>query len=186
MTDPKRALLMWLFNEHGSALEGYLYRRTGNHADAAELTQETYLRMWQVKDIEAIREPKSYLFTIAAHLADNRLSSQSRTPGIDANDPALEEELSHHPDFAGEIAEQEELDRVRKAFEQLPARIRAAYLLQVGHGKSYEEIALHLGVTIHAVKKYLGQVVPLCRRLLDPEEDKDKDDGEDKDEDEKE
>lgn len=178
MKDKKHALLMWLFNEHGSALEGYLYRRTGNHADAAELTQETYLRMWQVKDIEEIREPKSYMFTIAAHLADNRLSSQGRTRGsLDADDPALERELSHHPDFAREIAEQEELDRVRKAFEQLPAKVRAAYQLQVGHGLSYEEIARHLSVTTHAVKKYLGQVVPLCRRKLglDTDEDMDED-----------
>jgi RNA polymerase sigma factor (sigma-70 family) len=176
MTDPKRALLTRLFNEHGSTLEGYLFRRTGNHADAAELTQETYLRMWQVKDIEQINEPKSYMFTIARHLADHRLSSQSRLRGsLDASDPVLEAELSHHPDFAAEIADQEELDRVRKAFDKLPANVRAAHQLQAGHGMSYEEIARHLGVTTHAVKKYLQQVVPRCREELGLDKDDDED-----------
>jgi RNA polymerase sigma factor (sigma-70 family) len=167
MTDDREALLMRLFNEHGSALEGYLYRRTGNHADACELAQEAYLRMWQIKDITAIREPKSYMFTIAAHLADNRLASQGRMrDSRDASDPALEEDLSHHPDFAGEIADEEELVRLRAAFSELSPDVRAAYLLQAAHGLSYQEIAKHLGVSTHTVKKYLGQVVRHCQSRL--------------------
>lgn len=167
MTDDRQALLTRLFNEHGSALEGYLYRRTGNHADACELAQEAYLRMWQVKDIMEIREPKSYMFTIAAHLADNRLASRSRMRGsLDASDPLLEAELSHQPDLAEEIANEEELVKLRAAFSELPPHVRAAYLLQAGHGQSYQEIARHLGVTTHAVKKYLGQAVRHCQSRL--------------------
>jgi RNA polymerase sigma factor (sigma-70 family) len=109
-------------------------------------------------------------------MADHRLTSQSRTRGgLDASDPVVEAELSHHPDFAGEIASQEELDRVRRAFEQLPANVRAAYQLQAGHGLSYEEIALHLGVTTHTVKKYLQQVVSRCREQLGLDKDDDQD-----------
>jgi len=160
MTEDRRALLTRLFTEHGSALERYLYRRTGNHADACELAQEAYLRMWQVKDIREIREPKSYMFTIAAHLADNRPGEQSRLRGsLDASARVLEPELAHNPDFADGIADEEELVRLRAAFSKLPANFRAAYLLQVGHGMRYEEIAKHLGVTTHAVKKYLGRRV---------------------------
>jgi DNA-directed RNA polymerase specialized sigma24 family protein len=37
-------------------------------ADAADLVQEVYLRMLRVSDPEAIRNPESYLFTVAANL----------------------------------------------------------------------------------------------------------------------
>ena len=167
MMDASRALVERLFNEHGAALEAYLFRRTGNHADACELTQETYLRMLQVKDIESIREPRAYIFTIAAHLADERLRSRGRLRGShDASDPLLEQDLSHSPDIGDAIDRAEMLEKVRKYLDELPANVRAAYILQVGHGMSYEEIALHLKVTKHTVKKYLQQVVLHCQRRM--------------------
>jgi RNA polymerase sigma-70 factor (ECF subfamily) len=173
--DPaKRAWLTGLFDEHGSALEGYLYRRLGNHADACELTQETYLRMWQIEDITKILEPKSYMFTIARHLADNRLTEHGRARGcVDPEDPVVQEELSDHRDLGAELADAETLAKIRKAFDELPPKVRAAWHLKVGHGLTYEQIAQHLGVTTHTVKKYLQQVIRHCQRRVVGEKDED-------------
>ncbi len=180
MKDPKQAWLEGLFNEHGSALMGYLCSLTGNEADAAELHQETMLLMWQVEDFEEILQPKSYMFTVARNLATKRRLEQQRfRNSVDPNDPEPDPKLVDDTDIPRKIAEEQELERVRRAFDRLPANIRAAYLLQVGHGLSYEEIAQHLGVSTHAVKKYLQQVVPRCRKELGLDEDDDKDeDGE--------
>ena len=167
MTDDWRKRVTLLFAEYGSKLEGYLFRRTGNGADACELAQETFLRMLEVKDAESIREPKSYMFTIAAHLADERLRSNGRLRGsVDASDPLLEQELSHNPDPGDAIDRAKQLEKVRKYLDELPPNVSAAYILQVGHGMSYEEIALHLKSNKHTVKKYLQQVVLHCQRRL--------------------
>jgi RNA polymerase sigma-70 factor (ECF subfamily) len=163
----KRAWLGQLMDEYGATLEAWLYRRTGNHADACELTQETFLRMWQVKDIAEILEPKAYMFTIARHLADHLGSRRGRTEGsLEASDPKLEKELSHHPDFVGEIADEETLAKVREAFAELRPELRAAWHLKHGHGLTYEEIARHLGVSKDTVKKYLQQVILHIQKRL--------------------
>jgi len=158
-----------LFREHGSALEAFLYRRTGNHADAIELAQEAYLRMLQIKDMDAIRNPKAYMFSVAANLATEHGVRQGRVRGpLDISDPVLEAELSHDPSFADQIDDADSTARVRAALAELPAKCRAAFYLQHGHGLSYEEIARHLGVSTHMVKKYLSQAMLHCRRRLGP------------------
>jgi RNA polymerase sigma factor (sigma-70 family) len=158
-----------LFREHGSALEAFLYRRTGSHADAIELAQEAYLRMLQIKDMDAIRNPKAYMFSVAANLATEHGVRQGRARGtLDISDPVLEAELSHDPSFADQIDDADSTARVREVLAELPAKCRAAFYLQHGHGLSYEEIARHLGVSTHMVKKYLSQAMLHCRRRLGP------------------
>ncbi len=164
-----RPWLERLFREHGSALEAFVYRRTGNHADAIELAQETYLRMLQIKDMDAIRNPKAYMFSVAANLAAEHGARQGRARGtLDISDPMLEAELSHDPSFADQIDHADSTARVREVLAELPAKCRAAFYLQHGHGLSYEEIARHLGVSTHMVKKYLSQAILHCRRRLGP------------------
>jgi RNA polymerase sigma-70 factor (ECF subfamily) len=163
----KRAWLGQLMDEYGDILEGWLYRLTGNHADACELTQETFLRMWQVKDIAEILEPKSYMFTIARNLANHLLSRRARTGGsLEPGDPQGEQEPSHHPDFPAEIADEETLAKIREAFAELRPELRAAWHLKHGHGLTYEEIATHLGISKDTVKKYLQQVILHIQKRL--------------------
>jgi len=157
-----------LFREHGSVLEAFLYRRTGSHADAIELAQETYVRMLQIKDMDAIRNPKAYMFRVGANLATEHATRQGRAT-LDISDPVLEAELSHDPSFADQIDHADSAARVREALAELPAKCRAAFYLQHGHGMSYLEIAQHLGVSTHMVKKYLSQAILHCRRRLGPE-----------------
>ena len=158
-----------LFREHGSVLEAFLYRRTGSHADAIELAQETYVRMLQIKDMDAIRNAKAYMFSVAANLAKEHATRQGRARAtLDISDPVLEAELSHDPKLADQIDHADTAARVQEALAELPAKCRAAFHLQHGHGMSYEEIARHLGVSTHMVKKYLSQAILHCRRRLGP------------------
>jgi RNA polymerase sigma factor (sigma-70 family) len=169
MGDGSRSWVERLVREHGSALEAFLYRRTGSHADAIELAQETYVRMLQIKDMDAIRNPKAYMFSVAANLGTEHSTRQGHARGtLDISDPVLEAELSHDPSFAEQIDHADRAARVREALAELPAKCRAAFYLKYGHGMSYEEIAQHLGVSMHMVKKYLSQAILHCRRRLAP------------------
>src|SRR5438552_6747281 len=144
-----------LFREHGSVLEAFLYRRTGSHADAIELAQETYVRMLQIKDMDAIRNAKAYMFSVAANLAKEQATRQARARStLDISDPVLEAELSHDPSLADQIDHADLAAQVREALAELPAKCRAAFYLQHGHGMRYEDIAQHLGASTHLLKQY--------------------------------
>jgi RNA polymerase sigma-70 factor (ECF subfamily) len=167
MSSDNKALVEQLFREHGSALKGYLYRQTGNEQDANELVQETYLRMLQIKDMDAVRDCRAYMFTIAGNLAKKHGREQGRERGtVDVNDATLEAELSYHPSFGDQIDDEEHLRRLREVFAELPVKCRAAYILQTAHGLSYAEIAQQLGVSTDMVKKYLSQTLLHCRRRM--------------------
>lgn len=169
MQGDARSCVERLFREHGSALEAFLYQRTRSHADAIELAQETYVRMLQIRDMAGIRNPKAYMFSVAANLAVEHATRQGRARGtLDIDDPVLEAELSHDPSFADQIDEADSTARLDAALAELPARCRAAYWLQIGHGMSYEEIARHLGVSKETVKKDLSKVIQHCRQRLEP------------------
>jgi RNA polymerase sigma factor (sigma-70 family) len=119
--------------------------------------------------MDAIRNPKAYLFGVAVNLAKEHAARQGRARGtLDITDPVLEAELSHDPSFADQIDDADSTARARAALAELPAKCRAAFYLQHGHGLSYEEIARHLGVSTHMVKKYLSQAMLHCRRRLGP------------------
>jgi RNA polymerase sigma-70 factor (ECF subfamily) len=169
MEDDTRACVERLFREHGSALEAFLYRRTGSHPDAIELAQETYARMLQIKDMPGIRNPRAYMFSVAANLGVENATRQHRANRtLDISDPVLETELSHDPDFAEQIQEADSATRLEEVLAELAPRLRAAFWLQHAHGMSYEEIARHLGVSKETVKKDLSKVMQHCRQRLEP------------------
>ena len=67
-SDPKASVVGRLFAEHSTGLRSFFLRRIRSKADAADLAQEVYVRMLRVRDLEAIRNPVSYLYTVANNL----------------------------------------------------------------------------------------------------------------------
>ena len=167
MAETKKTLVARLFAEHGSSLQAFLYRRLHGHSDAAELAQEVYLRMLRVPDMEAIRNPESYLYTVASNLAKEHFRHRrTDAQALDVDDPLVNGELAELPHIAGQLDTQTRIKRLREVLNQLPPKCHAAVVLQYWHGLSYEEIAQRLGISTHMVKKYLSQALIHCRRRM--------------------
>jgi RNA polymerase sigma factor (sigma-70 family) len=167
MADAKQALVERLFSEHGSALRAFFTRRIRRQPDSADLAQEVYLRMLRVPDVEAVRNPEAYLFTVASNLAREYAVLQRRERGaLDVEEPAIQDQLAVLPSFGGELDAERRRARLREVLGQLPPKCHAAVVLQYWHGLSYEEIAQRLGVSTHMVKKYLSQALAHCRRRM--------------------
>jgi RNA polymerase sigma factor (sigma-70 family) len=167
MTETKKTLVERLFAEHGRPLQAFLYRRVRRHPDAAELAQEVYLRMLRVPDMDAIRNPEAYLYTVASNLAKEHGRAERRTAGmLDVDDEQVQEQLAQLPSMAGQLDTQQRIKRLRVVLDQLPPKCHAAVILQYWHGLSYEEIGERLGISSHMVKKYLSQALAHCRRRM--------------------
>jgi RNA polymerase sigma factor (sigma-70 family) len=167
MADAKKTLVERLFADHGGALRAFLSRRVRTQPDAAELAQEVYLRMLRVPDMEAIRNPEAYLYTVASNLAKEhaRCEQQARF-ALDVTDPLVEEQLAELPAFGGELDAAQRIKRLREVLNQLPPKCHAAVVLQYWHGLSYKEIGQRLGISTNMVKKYLSQALVHCRRRM--------------------
>lgn len=131
------------------------------------MTQEVYLRFLRADRNELIRNPEAYLYTVALNLVRERLVLQRRwgqtVVAADAeSEPALADFRTPEAqvDAAARIAE------VLELVETLPPKLKAVLVLQYRDGYTYEQIAKRLGVTPHAIKKYVSQALALCRKRL--------------------
>ena len=164
---PKPSFVGRLFAEHRAALQSFFLRRIRSKADAADLAQEVYVRMLRVRDPAAIRNPVSYLYTVANNLVkENAVLDRRQSSGVDIDDATAQEQLGTWPSFDGDLDATQRAARLGEVLRQLRPKCRAAVELRFTHDLSFREIAAHLGVSPQMAKKYVAQALGLCRRRM--------------------
>ena len=147
------------FEELVAPYERKLYavclRMMGAAEDAADALQETMLRLWRgLPDFRTEAQFSTWAYRVATNTCLDALRKQSRRPATSLE--ALEDEGFTPPD-ASQTPEEALLSNARqeaveKALAQLPPDARAALLLRDMQGRSYEEVAQALGITLGTVK----------------------------------
>ena len=136
-----------------------LARLVQNAAEADDLAQETFVRVWQQREkFRAGAEFRPWMFAIAVNLGRNRLRWGRRRPTV-----SLEEwSEGERPEAGGQRPEntagaegmerKERAAAVRKAVAALPIELREALVLFEYEELSHNEIATALGCTSKAVE----------------------------------
>ena len=128
------------------------------------LVQEVYVRMLRVNDIDAIRNPEAYLYTVASNLVkEHAVLERRQADGIGADDASIQDLLGELPTVERDLDTGRRVRRLRSVLLQLTPKCRAAVALRYRHELSYEEIGERLGVSSNMVKKYLVQALARCR-----------------------
>jgi RNA polymerase sigma-70 factor (ECF subfamily) len=165
--DPKPSLVGRLFAEHRGSLQSFFLRRIRSKAEAADLAQEVYLRMLRIRDPAAIRDPVSYLYTIAFNLVkENSVLDRRQASGVDIDEMSAQEQLGTLPAFDDDVDAARRAARLKVVLQQLRPKCRAAMELRFTHDLSYREIAVHLGMSPQMAKKYVAQGLGHCRRRM--------------------
>ena len=140
-----------LYEQHGKAIYNTLLRMLRNHADAEELLQETFLRLWERKD-NCLENLKPLAFTIAMNLARSKLRySKIRTFfGLEG---VLTEDLDPHAD----LEQRQHLRIIEIAFSKLKAKHREILILARFSGLSYDELAQSLKIAAGTLASRLNQ-----------------------------
>ena len=98
MAEPRKGLVERLFAEHRRALQTFFYRRIRTKSDAPDLAQEVYVRMLRVRDIDAIRNPERYLYTVASNLVkEYAVLNRWQARGVDLDGASIQERLGELP-----------------------------------------------------------------------------------------
>jgi RNA polymerase sigma-70 factor (ECF subfamily) len=150
-----------VFDRHRDEIFRFLYRLTGNAADADDLLQETFARLWRKRDQFAGNGSLAgYLRRIAYRTWLNARESMARHRG-----PApLEGELMDGATGPAELLASREsraflLRRVRAEIEALPDEWRVPFLLFRYEGLSCAEVADALEITPKAVEMRLRRAL---------------------------
>ena len=152
--------------EHG--LYNYLLRMVQDEALAADLMQETWLRVFQhAARYDATRRLSTWLYTIAHHCCLDALRMRRRLNQSAQQIRHAEADRAQAPsDPHDQLLAQERLVAVRRAIQTLSEPQRSLFLLRYYHGQSYQEISAILQCPLGTVKSRLHRVVQHLQQTL--------------------
>ena len=140
--------------------------------DAAEATQDAYLRAWRgLRSFRGDAAFGTWLYRVAANAALSKHRSRKRKSGLDSGyeDDALERIPS--PRSTEDTATARiQVGELEKALADLPEHYRAAVVLRDIYGMSTEEIAKELGVSTTAAKVRVHRGRKMLRVAMFPPE----------------
>lgn len=174
LADGEDLALNILMDRWASRLNAFLYRLTGQHEVAVDLTQETFVRLFKArKRYRPKGQFSTYLFSIAANLARNHARWKSRHPTVsidattDDGRPLVPEasDSAQRPDEHADSSER--YQKVRKALTTLPHDLREAITLFVYEGMGYAEIAELAGCSPKAVETRIYRARQLLKGILE-------------------
>ena len=156
-----------LYRTHLRDVYSYAYYRIGNHHDAEDLTEQTFLQAYRHYE-RALRESngrplRPWLIRIAHNLAANYYRDRSRRPQTQLEDAAV---ISAPHDTEELVEGREELRAVMDNLETLPEDRREALIMRFALDMDNREIARALGrtdgatkVLIHRATRQLQEIV---------------------------
>ena len=165
MPVPDHSALHLLYSEHNGWLKSWLRARLGNASDAADLAQDTFVRLLASRDVEQIREPRTYLSAIARALMIDKFRRR-------ALEQAYCEALALHPEPMDISPEKrllilETLVAIDSMLDGLGERTRQIFLSVQLECLSYVATGKRLGVSVTTVKKHVIRAMTHCLLLTE-------------------
>ncbi|CAG9933957.1 sigma-70 family RNA polymerase sigma factor [Candidatus Nitrotoga arctica] len=152
-----------LYTDHHGWLYGWLRRKLGNACHAADLAQDTFMRVLTRQQPLYLDEPRAYLSAIARGLVVDhwrRRELELAWLEILAVLPEAEE-----PSPETRLIFLETLIEIDRLLDSLKPQVRTAFLLAQLDGLTCPQIAEHLSVSLSTVERYIAKALRDCYAL---------------------
>lgn len=167
----------WLIGEFHHPIYGLIYRMVNDPADAADTTQEVFLKVFRgMKHFHGESSLKTWIYRIALHEAANRRRWWFRHK---AQETPIEPANTGDCEFCGDdrlvdraespfeqFAHTEVAAAVEQALQLVPEPYRTALILRDLEDMSYEEIADVLSISLGTVKSRITRGRDALRKKL--------------------
>ncbi|VFR60545.1 FIG006045: Sigma factor, ECF subfamily [plant metagenome] len=153
-----------LYADHHGWLRGWLRKRLGDAADAADLTHDTYVRILATGRTPSEADSRCHL----ARIANGLVVDLHRRRRIEAAylDAVSLLPAAHAPSEEDRALAIEALVGLDTILHGLAPKARAALLLCKLEGLGYREIAVRLNVSLSSVEKYIATALRACYQAL--------------------
>lgn len=167
---PGRAVAI-LFEHYYQELMNFCARVTRNRDAAADVVQETYVRVLAANQPgRPVNSPRALLYRTARNLlidGHRRDAVRGRQHGADVMDVLPEVDTlagpsCHEPETAAMAAQaaQSLLDGI----QALPPRCRQAFVLHRFDGLSHAQVARQMGISVKMVEQHIKLAMQACRQ----------------------
>ena len=177
--DGNAAAFESLLEKHQKRLVMVLEQMVGNRAQAEDLAQDVFLRVFNARErYVPTAKFSTWLYTITSNVASNSLRKSSRRKEVNLiSSPSGSMPVRPLDTMAKDksnlmptrLADQKEMEVIiTEAIQTLGPRQRMAMSLSKFEGMSYNEIAEAMEISPQAVKSLLSRARGNLRSLLDP------------------
>lgn len=167
-TEPKsnRQIVRELFSLYHPTLLRFLMRRLRSETDAADVAQEAYLRLLELKRLNTIIALQAYLFRTASNIAIDRLRKQIHS---DVTKGHLEylQKIWVSPSLERILLGEQQLTIVKTTLKELPWKCRVVCTLNFFAELTVTDIAKLMELSQRMVRYYLARGLAACREALD-------------------
>ncbi|MEH6800475.1 MAG: sigma-70 family RNA polymerase sigma factor [Halopseudomonas sabulinigri] len=153
-----------LYRDHHGWLQGWLRRRLGDHEQAADIAQDTFLRLLVTQRLPDIGAGRSYLAQIARHLMIDQWRRQRIEQAYLETLASLPEPQT--PSLETRAIVIETLLQIDAMLDSMPTKVREAFMLAQFEGLTYAEIGERLQVSVSSVQKYMIRAIQACYQVL--------------------
>ena len=149
-----------LYNDHHHWLTGWLRRKLGCPESAADLAQDTFVRVLTARETPTLVEPRAFLTTVAKRVLFNFYRRQDL-------ERAYLDALAQMPEHVAPSEEEraiilQTLVELDQLLAGLPTQVKRAFLLAQLDGLTYAQISAELGISIATVKRHLNKAAMRC------------------------
>jgi RNA polymerase sigma-70 factor, ECF subfamily len=168
------AALNELMERHGTKLFHYLVRSLQSEAEAADLAQETFVKVYQNRSrFDPRQKFSTWLYAIGSNLVRDRYRWRSRHPQVSLeaengqNETSFKDKL-RAPESAPDqtLETRERAAAVSRAVAALPEELRQPLILAVYQELSQAEIAAVLDCSVKAVETRIYRARQRLRETL--------------------
>lgn len=158
---PKQLALHILYSNHHQWLMTWLRKKTGCGNQAADLAQDTFLRLLlKNTTLQELATPRIFL----AHIAKGLLVDYWRKQTLERNYISALEMVADgaFPSVEQQAEIIDTLVEIDAMLQTLAPKVRHAFLLAQIDGLPYQEIGQIIGVSERMVKKYMAAAIMHC------------------------
>nr|WP_315230875.1 sigma-70 family RNA polymerase sigma factor [uncultured Albidiferax sp.] len=157
-----------MFDRYYRELLNFLVRQVADRATAADLTQESYARVYAAQASgSSIQEPRALLYRTARNLVIDHQRHGAVRAGVEVASKDAEPMDSPGPrDWEPEAAlsSRQGVSAMVAAIDKLPPRCREAFMLNRFDGLSYAQVAAQMGISVKMVEQHIKLALDTCER----------------------
>jgi RNA polymerase sigma factor (sigma-70 family) len=168
-----RPIDRWFIEEvlpHERAYLDYANRVARDEAEAGDIVQEAYAKLFTLDGWTAIANPAGYVMRVVRNIAIERHRRAKVVALQPLPAPASLDIVDEAPDSFRVVAARRQMARVQQAILALPERCRVALVRRRFDGESPSAIATDLGISLSTYEKRLARAVELLTHALTPQE----------------
>lgn len=149
-----------LYSDHYRWLRNWLQRKLGCASQAADLTQDTFVRLLSSPQVEAIVEPRAFLTTVAKRVLANHYRRREIERAYLEALASLPEPQEPSPEARAIVLET--LVEIDIMLDGLPSLAKQVFLLSQVDNLPYAQIAREAGISVSTVKRYMLKAARYC------------------------